>query len=103
MMTGRGVATPVFLYLGYQDKSSIRMEPIMARRKNNKDKPMAYAWVAYMVTHHPEEMARVRRFGTPSDELIKLAEEPVGMTLSDGKYKMITFPKSLNTRAGQKL
>lgn len=72
----------------------------MPRKKSNK--PMAYAWVAYMVTHQPEEMARVRRFGTPSDELIKLAEEPVGMTLSDGKYKMITFPKSLNTRAGQK-
>lgn len=72
----------------------------MPRKKSNK--PMAYAWVAYMITHQPEEMARVRRFGTPSDELIKLAEAPVGMTLSDGKYKMITFPKSLNTRAGQK-
>lgn len=73
----------------------------MARKKLNK--PMAYAWVAYMITHHPDEMARVRKYGTPSDELIKLAETPVGMTLSDGKYKMITFPESLNKRAGQKI
>ena len=64
---------------------------------------MAYAWVAYMVTHAPEEMARVRKYGTPSDELIKLAEQPVGMTLSDGKFKLICFPESLNKRAGQKL
>ena len=73
----------------------------MPRRKENK--PMAYAWVAYMITHHPEEMARVRKYGTPSNELIKLSETPIGMTLSDGKYKMITFPKSLNTNAGQKM
>ncbi len=72
----------------------------MPRRK--LDKPMAYAWVAYMVTHQPEEMARVRKYGTPSDELIKLAEQPVGMTLSNGKYKMIHFPESLNSRRGQK-
>lgn len=65
------------------------------------DKPRAYAWVAYMFTHQPEEMKRVLKYKTPSDELIKLSEQPVGMTTSDGKFKMITFPESLNTRAGQ--
>jgi hypothetical protein len=73
----------------------------MSRRKTNK--PSAYAWVAYMITHQPEEMARVRKYGTPSDELIKIAEQPVAMTTSDGKFKLITFPESLNRRAGQKL
>jgi len=67
------------------------------------DKPSAYAWVAYMVTHQPEEMARVRKYGTPSDELIKIAEQPVAMTTSDGKFKLVTFPFSLNTGKGQKL
>lgn len=67
------------------------------------DKPSAYAWVAYMVTHQPEEMARVRKYGTPSDELIKIAEQPVAMTTSSGKFKLIFFPESLNKRAGQEL
>jgi hypothetical protein len=67
------------------------------------DKPSAYAWVAYMITHQPEEMARVRRYKTPSDTLIKLSEQPTGMTTVDGKFKLIIFPESLNTRKGQKL
>jgi hypothetical protein len=73
----------------------------MPRKKGNK--PLAYAWVAYMMTHQPDEMKRVLKYGTPSNDLIKLSEQPVGMTLKDGKYKMIVFPVSLNTRAGQKL
>ena len=73
----------------------------MPRKK--VDKPSAYAWVAYMVTHQPEEMARVRKYGTPSDELIKIAEQPVAMTTSNGKFKLVSFPKTLNSRAGQEL
>lgn len=73
----------------------------MPRRK--VDKPSAYAWVAYMVTHQPEEMRRVRKYGTPSDELIKIAERPVAMTTSSGKFKLVSFPESLNKRAGQEL
>lgn len=55
-----------------------------------------------MWTHHPDEMKKFLSRGTPSPELIKLAETPVGMTLSDGKFKVFTFPQSLNTSAGQK-
>jgi len=73
----------------------------MPRKKSNK--PLAYAWVAYMMTHQPEEMARVRKYGTPSETLIKLSEQPVGMTLTDGRFKLVTFPLSLNKAAGQKL
>ncbi len=73
----------------------------MPRKK--LDKPSAYAWVAYMITHQPEEMARVRKYGTPSDKLIKIAEQPVAMTTSNGKFKLVYFPESLNKRAGQDL
>jgi hypothetical protein len=73
----------------------------MARKKSNK--PLAYAWVAYMFTHQPDEIKRVLKFKTPSDSLIKLAEQPIGMTLSDGKFKVFEFPVSLNKAAGQKL
>jgi hypothetical protein len=73
----------------------------MSRRRT--DKPSAYAWVAYAMTHYPEEMAWYRKRKTPSETLIKLSEQPVGMTMSDGKFKLVCFPKSLNTRAGLKL
>lgn len=73
----------------------------MARKKT--DKPRAYAWVAYMMTHQPEEMKHLLKYGTPSNKLIRLAEQPVGMTTVDGKYKIITFPESLNKAKGQKL
>ena len=73
----------------------------MGRRKT--DKPSAYAWVAYMITHQPEEMQFLRKRGTPSETLIKLSEQPVAMTTSDDKYKLVTFPESLNTSKGQKL
>jgi hypothetical protein len=71
--------------------------------RKKEDKPSAYAWVAYMFTHQPEEIARVRKYGTPSDKFIKIAEQPVAMTTSEGKFKLISFPKSLNSRAGQNL
>lgn len=56
-----------------------------------------------MMTHQPDEMSRLLKYGTPSNELIKLSEQPVGMTLSDGKFKVFEFPVSLNKAAGQKL
>jgi hypothetical protein len=65
-------------------------------------KTIVYSWAAYMWTHQPEEMKKFLKRGTPSDELIKLSETPVGMTLSDGKFKVFTFPESLNTAKGQK-
>lgn len=73
----------------------------MARKKI--DKPLAYAWVAYMMTHQPEEMKHLLKYKTPSSNLIRLSEQPVGMTLSNGKFKVFTFPESLNKSAGQKL
>ena len=72
----------------------------MGRKK--LDKPSAYAWVAYMFTHQPKEVKRVLKYKTPSDEFIKLSEQPVLMTTSEGKTKLVTFPESLNTRKGQK-
>lgn len=70
---------------------------------SKKEKAIAYSWVAYMMTHQPDEMKRVLKYGTPSNDLIRISEQPVGMTFKDGKYKMITFPKSLNTTVGQRL
>lgn len=64
-------------------------------------KTLVYSWAAYMWTHQPEEMKLFLKNGTPSENLIKLAETAVGMTLSDGKFKVFTFPQSLNSRAGQ--
>jgi hypothetical protein len=77
------------------------MDNLMPSKK--PDKAKIFAWTAYMLTHQPEEMKRVLRYGTPSDTLIKISEQPVLMTTSDGKTKLITFPESLNTRAGQNL
>jgi hypothetical protein len=48
-------------------------------------------------------MAWYRKRKSPSETLIKLSEKPVGMTMSDGKFKLVCFPQSLNTRAGLKL
>jgi hypothetical protein len=65
------------------------------------DKTLVYSWAAYMWSHHPDEMKKFLSRGTPSNELIKLSETPVGMTLSNGKFKVFIFPQSLNSRAGQ--
>lgn len=67
------------------------------------NKPLAYAWAAYVMTHFPEEMKMFRKYGTPSDELLKLSCKAIEMTLANGETKFVTFPKSLNTAAGQKL
>lgn len=65
-------------------------------------KTLVYSWAAYMWTHEPEEMKLFLKRGTPSEKLIKLAETPIAMTLSDGKLKVFTFPESLNKATGQK-
>lgn len=66
------------------------------------DKHKAFAWVAYMFTHEPDEMKSVLKLGTPSDRLILLAETPRLITVQ-GKLRKITFPESLNKAAGQKI
>jgi hypothetical protein len=71
--------------------------------KRKLNKADAFAWVAYMFTHESAEIKHVLKYGTPSERFIKIAEQPVGMTLADGKFKLITFPESLNKSAGQKL
>lgn len=73
------------------------------RERDSEEKSLAYAWVAYMLTHESKELRRVYRYGTPSDELIVLAEKKVTVTLADGKAKEICFPVSLNKRSGQQL
>jgi hypothetical protein len=73
------------------------------RMSKKVNKPMAYTWVAYMITHAPEEMARVRKYGTPSDRLIYLASKRTFMTLKSGETRRVFFPVSLNTNRGQKL
>ncbi len=65
------------------------------------DKHVAFAWVAYMFTHEPDEMKRVLKLGTPSDRLILLAQTPRLITVQ-GKLRKITFPESLNKASGQK-
>lgn len=65
------------------------------------DKHAAFAWVAYMLTHEPDEMRNVLKYGTPSDRLILLAETPRLLTV-EGKLRKVTFPESLNKAAGQK-
>lgn len=65
------------------------------------DKHVAFAWVAYMLTHEPDEMRNVLKYGTPSDRLILLAETPRLLTV-EGKLRKVTFPESLNKAAGQK-
>lgn len=73
------------------------------RERDSEEKSIAYAWVAYMFTHESKELKRVYRYGTPSDELIALAERKVSVTLADGTVKEISFPISLNKRSGQQL
>ncbi len=66
-------------------------------------KEKAYAWVAYMMTHRPEEIHRLLKYGTPSDELIKLSQRRVFMHVAKNEIRGITFPVSLSKSAGQKL
>jgi hypothetical protein len=81
----------------------IRSVPKSRKELRAANKKRAYAWVSYMITRRPEEMARVRKYGTPSDFLIAAAERSVKITTSAGKVSYMTFPESLNTSRGQKL
>lgn len=72
--------------------------------KKAKDvkKSKAYAWAAYMWQRHPDEMKKLLKYGTPSDDLISLAEKKFEYTVR-GKTKFWSFPESLHKSAGQKL
>lgn len=50
-----------------------------------------------MFTHEGSEIDHMRKYGTPSEKLIKLAEMPINF-----KGRCHTFPVSLNTSKGQK-
>lgn len=67
------------------------------------DKSKAYTWVAYMMTHQPEAMQHLLKYGTPSDELINLSNRKVQITVDKGDTRWMSFPISLNKSAGQKL
>jgi hypothetical protein len=73
-----------------------------SKKRQKVDKSKAYTWVAYMFTHEPAEIQRVLKYGTPSDRLIKLAENPIAVTTT-GKLRLLHFPESLNKSSGQKL
>jgi hypothetical protein len=73
-----------------------------SKERQRADKSRAYTWVAYMFTHEPAEIQRVLKHGTPSDRLIKLAEHPVAVT-TQGHFRLIYFPESLNKSTGQRL
>lgn len=55
-----------------------------------------------MWQRHPEEMKKLLKYGTPSDELIKLADKKFEYTVR-GKKKFRSFPDSLYKSSGQKL
>lgn len=55
-----------------------------------------------MWQRHPEEMKKLLKYGTPSDELIFLADQKFEYRV-DGKLKFRSFPESLHKSAGQKL
>lgn len=67
------------------------------------DKSRAYTWVAYMMTHQPEEMQHLLKYGTPSDKLIQLSNRNVEITVDKDDSRWMSFPISLNKSAGQKL
>lgn len=51
-----------------------------------------------MITHEPHELSRIRKYGTPSENFVRIAESPVRIN-----GRLISFPVSLNSRRGQKL
>jgi hypothetical protein len=55
-----------------------------------------------MWQRHPDEMKKLLKHGTPSDELIILADKKFEYTVR-GKTKFWSFPESLHKSAGQKL
>jgi hypothetical protein len=67
------------------------------------EKARAYAWVAYMISREPEEFYKLLKYGTPSNELIKLTQRRVFMHVDKDDIRRVTFPLSPNKAAGQKL
>jgi hypothetical protein len=75
---------------------------LTTKKAKDAKKSKAYAWAAYMWQRHPDEMKKLLKYGTPSDDLIKLAESKFEYTVR-GKTKFWSFPESLHKSAGQKL
>jgi hypothetical protein len=67
------------------------------------ERSRASAWVSHMLSHKPEEIYRVLRYGTPSDELIKLSQRKIFMHVDKDDIRGVRFPESLNKSKGQKL
>lgn len=75
----------------------------MATRKaKDSKKSRAYAWAAFIWQRYPEEMKKLLKYGTPSDELIQLADKKFEYTVR-GLKKFRSFPESLHKSSGQKL
>jgi hypothetical protein len=72
-------------------------------RRKMDEKSKAYTWVAYMLTHQPEEIRNLLKYGTPSDKLIKLSRRRVAIHVDKDDLRAITFPVTLSKSAGQKL
>lgn len=73
------------------------------RERNAENKAIAFAWAAYMISHEPEEIAKLLKYKNPSDNLRVLADKKITFTLSDGKVINSCFPLSLASSAGVKL
>ncbi|GAA3194048.1 hypothetical protein ACFO1B_03785 [Dactylosporangium siamense] len=68
------------------------------------DKSQGYRWVTWLRSHHRSEFARILRYGTPSDELVALAEFPVLLrSAHESEMEWVEFPLSLSRRSGQAL
>jgi hypothetical protein len=72
------------------------------KKAKDSKKSRAYAWAAFMWQRHPDEMKKLLKYGTPSDELIFLADQKFEYTVR-GKRKFRSFPESLHKSTGQKL
>lgn len=79
-----------------------RFSTLATKRAKDSKKSRAYAWAAFMWQRYPEEMKKLLKYGTPSDELISLSDQKFEYTVR-GKKKFRSFPESLHKSAGQKL
>jgi hypothetical protein len=92
---GNVKVAPPFNFLDEKDY------PVPRRKMDIKSK--AYTWVAFMMTHEPVEIAKLLKYGTPSEELIRLSNSRTEITVDVNDKRWMTFPVSLNKSAGQKL
>lgn len=90
-----GLSTPHFQFK-VKDESTLpkRLFPEKAR---------AYTWVAYMMQRHPEEFKKLLKYGTPSDEMIRLTYRRIFLHVDKDDVRRVRFPLSLHKSAGQKL